>query len=460
MPAPWLAFDEIRVSDVTVSGRRMTATLSATPAKTSRATPVSVELRQVYPEPLAAGDEEFLRMAVASVALNYGLVARRIRFDFPLDPTDIVFLEWANRENARDTFVNKFVADLGMLREEVRPRGRKDAALVAPAKIIAQRRRGSTRFPFVDGHAAILSSGGKESLCSYALLPHVGLTPHPWYMTESGGHWRTALAAYRYHAQNDAKTRRVWTNVDRVYVALEKASGLVRPEAWKKRFDDYPVRLYTFHHYVLSLLPLARRAGVGHVMLGNEFDEPLPAKTWGVPHHFGAFDQMEIFDRKATAYFARRGWGVKQWSPVRPITGLAVQAVLTRLGPDLLPVQRSCHSTIATKTGTRPCGKCRKDHSLLLYLDALGIAPKTLRFPATAHVHMMKHRATARFGLDETEEEHARWMATRRGVPLGGRRQSHVLSWRRHPRGAPPDFAPAKYRKPLRTAVEGALRGW
>ncbi len=159
---------------------------------------------------------------------------------------------------------------------------------------------------------------------------------------------------------------------------------------------------------------------------------------------------------------------MKQWSPVRPITGLAVQAVLTSLAPELLEVQRSCHSTLATKTGTRPCGKCRKDHSLLLYLAAVGVDPARLRFPRNAWRDMMKVRAHARFGLDEEEENHARWMAGQRApepsmpgaASLGGKRNPPSMQVRHHAIGAPKDFAPDPWRRPLLDALRTTLQEW
>jgi hypothetical protein len=103
-----------------------------------------------------------------------------------------------------------------------------------------------------------------------------------------------------------------------------------------------------------------------------------------------------------------------------------------------------------------------------LYLAALGVDPKSLKFPAGSWSHMMAARAKGRFGLDEEEENQARWMASRRGpqkgMPgaetLGGKPNAPTMAVREHKLGAPRDFAPARWREPLRKALEANLAPW
>ena len=92
---------------------------------------------------------------------------------------------------------------------------------------------------------AILSSGGKDSLLSFALLNEIGMEVHPVFVNESGRHWFTALNAYRHFSENVEHTARVWTNADRIFNWMLRHLPFIRKDFAAIRSDEYPIRLWT-----------------------------------------------------------------------------------------------------------------------------------------------------------------------------------------------------------------------
>ena len=125
-----------------------------------------------------------------------------------------------------------------------------------------------------ENSCGVLSSGGKESLLTYAMLKEIGAEVYPLYVNESGGHWRTALTAYRQFVKNEPNTTRVWTNVDRFYTFMLDHMRIIRPDHRKVWSDTYPIRLCIFPVYVFLLLPVFVHRKIGNLLIGSELDDP------------------------------------------------------------------------------------------------------------------------------------------------------------------------------------------
>lgn len=76
-----------------------------------------------------------------------------------------------------------------------------------------------------------------------------------------------------------------------------------------------------------------------------------------------------------TRWFNERGGlKVRQWSAVRPLTGLIVERILhDRYPPHLFRLQRSCHSVHKEGDDYLPCGTCFKCNGIMTFLLANGI---------------------------------------------------------------------------------------
>src|SRR4030042_5652489 len=182
----------------------------------------------------------------------------------------------------------------------------------------------------------VLSRGGKESLLTYGMLKEVGADVHPLYVNESGGHWRTALPAYRHHAKNELNTERVWINVDRFYTFMLDNMRIIRKDHRKVWADTYPIRLCIFPVYVFLLLPIFARRKIGNLLIGSELDDPRALPLFKkIKHYFGVYDQTQDFDLRMEQWYMKRLPGMRQWGAVRPIFGMIVDRVLSKRYPEL-----------------------------------------------------------------------------------------------------------------------------
>lgn len=382
-----------------------------------------------------------MRLTATLPLLNYTLFAPRLDLAFPVAQADLELIEKLNQVFAADILVNKLArpradyvlpayrpapADLEALwaaRAEVRPE------LVETDRPLMEAGR------FEEDACGILSSGGKESLLTYGLLRELGARVHPLYINESGGHWRTALTAYRHHRELEPRTGRVWTNLDRFFVWMLDRLPIIRPDHRRVKADTYPLRLCIFPIYVFMVLPLVVGQRLGNVLIGSEFDDPRAQFTYhGIPHHFGVYDQTLEFDRVVEAWASQRLPGLRQWSAVRPISGLVVERVLATRYPELAASQRSCHSCRLQGAGILPCGSCSKCLGVLLFLLANRFDPTRLGYTPEAVETLPGRLARGGLRLDADEREHAESLArlpspTPRGSPHPHVEGLHVHPW-------------------------------
>ena len=376
-------FQSIEVSEPRLHGRSVTTQIVCTDMTGKKHRfPISFK----YPEPPSAEHLPVLRLASVMPILNYGLFTKEIRLMFPVSASDISLLNDLLDVFSRDIFINKLVRRKNPyvlpqflpLENEVTPENVHPLAKITPLSFYVDA-------PIWQGgnsnSCGILSSGGKESLLTYGMLKEIGAEVHPLYVNESGGHWRTALTAYRQFAENDPNTARVWTNVDRFYTFMLDQMRIIRRDHRKVWLDTYPIRLCIFPVYVFLLLPLFMCRKIGNLLIGSELDDPRTSTLFkGIKHYFGVYDQTQEFDLRMEQWYAKRLPGMRQWSAVRPISGMIVERVLGKRYPELARVQRSCHSCRFEKGTLVPCGHCSKCHGVLLFLLANQVDPEIMAY--------------------------------------------------------------------------------
>jgi hypothetical protein len=373
-----------------------------------------------------------LRMAFCMPLLNYGLFSKRFVFDFSLSESDIRLLDDLNVVFSRDIFVNKILRrranyilpEFLLSENDVQPGYSDPQAEIEPASVHPDHilARGMK-----ENSCGVLSSGGKESLLTYALLSEVGADVYPLYVNESGGHWRPALPAYRYHKKADPNTRRIWTNVDRFYNFMLDHLHFIRPDFRKVRADTYPIRLCIFPFYVFALLPVFVQERVGNLLIGSEFDDlRSPPLYHGIPHYFGIYDQHQDYDIRMNDWYSRRISGMSQWSAVRNITGLIVERILISRYPHLAEKQRSCHSCHFDDREIVPCGTCSKCIGVLLFLMANNGNPEKMNFSEKDILSFQERRDFSLLRLDQDEKDHSFYLLKGKGESPQGRHVDHI----------------------------------
>jgi hypothetical protein len=198
---------------------------------------------------------------------------------------------------------------------------------------------------------------------------------HSVFVNESGRHWLTALNAYRHFRTSVSNTAKVWTNSDRVFAWMLRQMPFIRKDFMAIRADEYPVRLWTVAVFVFAALPLARKRGIGRMVVGDEHDTSVRLRYRGITHYDGLYDQSRFFDRALSRYYHAKGWGIVQFSPLRQLSELLVEKVLIERYPDLQRLQTSCHATHVEGDRVRPCGHCEKCRRVVAMLAALGGDP-------------------------------------------------------------------------------------
>ena len=457
------AFRELRVSDPALRDDASASTYTFV-AKDGRRT--SLELRWKYDAPLYRDAgwtmRNHARVHHAVPSLNYGLFCERVVLEFPLTEADLAYQRAMQDATAREQYLTRFVRDephplllpeYHVPPEEFEPEAVRDLAAIecevedAPADAAPPAR------PDPERHA-VLSSGGKESLLTYGLLREVDADVAPVYVNESGRHWHTAVTSYRWHAAHEPRTRRAWTTVDRLYVGANRLLPCVRPDFQRVAADVYPIQLFTFNSYQMAVAGLALHLGVGTLLMGNEFDEGPWPEVKGVRHWHGIYDQSQEFDDVLTAYYAEKGWGLRQTSLVRSLSSLLIEDLLATRYPDLLATQTSCHATHVKDGEVRPCGRCSKCLGVLLFLLAGGHDPTRLRYAKEDVDRLGACLARTIVKVDQPEAEHAMWLAQRRGWRFEG--SANGYEPRPHPEVQAVRFHPEMSR---RDALPETLRG-
>jgi hypothetical protein len=374
-------------------------------------------LRFKYEEPLSHNQLALLRLASVMPLLNYGLFTREIILEWPVSKADFSLLNDFLDVFSKDIFINKLVRKKNpymlpqflLLGSEVTEANARPMAKIVATSLVED-------VPISAGlnenACGVLSSGGKESLLTYAMLKEIGAEVHPLYVNESGGHWRTALPAYRHFKENYPNTARVWVNVDRFYTFMLDQMRIIRKDHRKIWADTYPIRLCIFPVYVFLLLPIFAKRRIGNILIGSEFDDPRISSYFaGIRHFFGVYDQTQDFDVRMGQWFSARMPGMLQWSAVRSVSGMIVERILTSRYPELARLQRSCHSCSFHHGALLPCGKCSKCQGVLLFLLANNVDPSIMGYNAVDVSALPARIAEGNLRLDEDEKNYALFLS-------------------------------------------------
>jgi creatinine amidohydrolase/Fe(II)-dependent formamide hydrolase-like protein len=423
----------------------------------------------------------------AQVALNYGLFCDEMVFHGWFDKHDRAFLKDMAENTAREIFVKKFLEPnpfLGGPVTKISPLKRKSylrAEIVFPDKLqsretkVREKKKGTYGWMADRSRHAVLSSGGKDSLLSFALLRKLGYQVHPIFINESGRHWFTALNAYRHFAANVRNTARVWTNSDRLFTWMLRHLPFVRKDFSRIRADQYPIRLWTVAVFLFGALPILRKRGIGRLIIGDEFDTTQRMSYKGITHYDGLYDQSRYFDNALTRYFDRKGWGMSQFSLLRPLSELLIEKILTERYPELQTLQVSCHATHKEGERVHPCGRCEKCRRIVAMLVALDADPADCGYKQEQIDLCLKNLAEKGIHQESGDVQHLAFLLKNKGLlpkssigSVRARKRPEVMKLRFDPERSPMDGIPVDLREPLywlylehaAAAVKKRGRGW
>jgi creatinine amidohydrolase/Fe(II)-dependent formamide hydrolase-like protein len=434
------------------------------------------ELAYKYEEPVFdPKDPEASNLAsiiLAQVALNYGLFCREIVFHGAFDESDRRFLTEMAANTAREIYVKKILEPNPFLTEEmaglsaVVEKSYLAATLVFPEPTFVPT---GARWSSSPERHAVLSSGGKDSLLTFGLLREIGVETHPLYVNESGRHWFTALNAYRHFSLHVPDTARVWTSSDRLFSWMLRQLPFVRKDFQSVRSDAYPIRLWTVAVFLFGVLPLLRKRGIGRLLIGDEFDTTERASYQGITHYSGLYDQSRYFDEALTRYFGRKGFGLSQFSILRPCSEILIEKILAERYPALLEHQMSCHATHKDEATVRPCGACEKCRRIVGMLLAVGQDPKRCGFSEEQIENSLRSLVENGVHQERAGAAHMGHLLHERGrideprlgkVPA--KPQPEVMKLRIDPERSPLNGIPVNLREPvfriLLQHAEGALQ--
>jgi hypothetical protein len=455
-------FESIVVSEPTLRGERVDTKISCTDTAGNQAL---FHIRFKYEEPINQNQLALFRLASVMPLLNYGLFTNEIKLEWPISKADFSLLIDFLDVFSKDIFINKLVRKKNpyVLPQFIPSEAEVSEANARPiAKITAPRivEDAAVSSELNENACGVLSSGGKESLLTYAMLKEIGAEVHPFYVNESGGHWRTALPAYRQFKAIDPNTARVWTNVDRFYTFMLDKMRIIRKDHRKIWADTYPIRLCIFPVYVFLLFPIFANRRIGNILIGSEFDDPRMSPYFaGIRHFFGVYDQTQDFDIRMKQWFSKRMPGMHQWSAVRPISGLIVERILTSRYPELAQLQRSCHSCRFHHGILLPCGKCSKCQGILLFLLANNVDPSIMGYCNEDVAALPDLIAEGNLRLDKDEKEYALFSA--KLLPsLKDQETSHIETIHLHKPTSDLNLMPARFRSPILKILEKYTKGF
>lgn len=326
--------------------------------------------------------ENLAGLILTMPVINFTYFAKELILDFDVSRTDISQLEAFIRINNREVFVNAicrrrydfYKAEAVPTPEEITEDNANGLTRLIAKKIIPD--PPEKKAYMNNGKTAVLSSGGKESLLTYSILKETGFDVHPIFFNESGAHWRAAKPAFDSFTLNNRNTTKVWSNADRFYRYCLSLLPFLNQAVIKKRTDTYPVQLFTFPVYIMSMVPVLVSRGIPIAFMGNEFDDPKDMPPFhGIRHYHAIFDQTPVFTNMMSSYLLSKGFNLTISSLVYPVTATIVERILMRRYPDIFALQRSCHSCSSVDGQILPCGKCSKCMGIIMLILGSGGDP-------------------------------------------------------------------------------------
>ncbi len=378
-----LVFDELRVGPVKLEANRLTAPYTLILDGTEDTFELIYRYEEAVFDPADVVSQNLAAMIAVQVALNYGLFCRKLVFHGMFDDPDRRFLRAMAENTAREITVKKFLEPNVFITGPAADLAGEKHQRFCQARIkFPDTPRGRaipewSLWPTISDRFAVLSSGGKDSLLTYGLMAEAMDAAqgevHPIFVNESGRHWFTALNAYRHFKAHTPYTARVWVNSDRLFNWMLRHMPFVRKDFADVRSDEYPIRLWTVAVFLFGVIPLMRKKRLGCLLVGDEYDTTVRRRHKGIAHFDGLYDQSIHFDNALSRYFLQKGWAIRQFSILRPLSELLIEKILVKRYPDLQQLQISCHAAHESAGSIKPCGrceKCRRIVSMLLAVDA------------------------------------------------------------------------------------------
>ena len=377
-----VVFSSLKVHQLIVEPKRVKATYTI--VKTDNSI-VENELiytySNVYFSKKESVDVNLASMMIAQVALNYGLFFEKIEFDGLFDDADKRFLIDMMENTSREILVNKFFVKNEFLKspfDAIQPEKLKiyTAASISFINTQFDHLKLEKQFARTDlNKYAILSSGGKDSLLTYGVIKELG-EAHPVFINESGRHWFTAVNSHNYFKEIEPNTVKPWCNSDRIFNWMLKQMPFIKDNFQNIRADIYPIRLWTVAVFIFGALPVARKRGLGNILIGNEYDTTMKGNYEGISHYHALYDQSKYFDNALTRYYHKKGWNMYQYSLLRSLSELLILKILVKRYPELQKEQVSCHAAHEKNGRMLPCGNCEKCRRIVGMLKALDEDPK------------------------------------------------------------------------------------
>ncbi len=328
-----------------------------------------------------AADVNLASMMLAQVALNYGLFFETIEFDGLFDSTDQQFIKDMTENTSREILTNKLLIKNEFLKppfDTLQAEKREKytlANLVFSNTLFTSLKLEKENATTDLNKYAILSSGGKDSLLTYGLIKEIA-EPYPVFINEAGRHWFTAVNSHRYYKTIEPNTEKPWCNSDRLFTWMLKQFPFIKENFASIRADIYPIRLWTVAVFLFGVLPVARKKGIGNILIGDEYDTTIKDNLNGISHYQGLYDQSKYFDNALTRYFQRKGWNIYQYSILRSLSELLIMKILIKRYPLLQEQQVSCHAAHEVDGRMHPCGKCEKCRRIVGMVKALDENPE------------------------------------------------------------------------------------
>jgi len=416
-------FDRLEIGPVQLSARRLVCPYRLVKGRRADGIDLIYKYEEDVFDPNGTRDLNLASMIAAQVALNYGLFCRKIIFRGSFDRFDRRFLRAMAENTAREIYVKKFLEPNPFL-----------IGSAAHLPVVIKKSYLSAMLEFPDGEPqstpdsvrslwrsdhrlhCVLSSGGKDSLLSFALLNEIGAEVHPVFINESGRHWFTAMNAYRYFKKHRPGTARVWVNADRVFAWMLRHFPFIRRDFSALRSDEYPIRLWTVAVFLFGALPLMRKRGIGRLVIGDEHDSTVRATFRGIPHYDGLYDQSRYFDVALSRYFYCKGWGISQFSILRPLSELLIEKILALRYPRLQKEQVSCHAAHMRDRRVYPCGRCEKCRRIVGMLMALGADPTDCGYDKSQIKYCLQDLADQALHQESAAREQLVYMLHEKGL--------------------------------------------
>ncbi|MGD9160070.1 MAG: creatininase family protein [Desulfobacteraceae bacterium] len=405
------------------------------------------------------GSVNLAGIIAAQAAVNYGLFCEKIIFHGLYDRHDIDFIKKVSENTAREIYVNKLLEHNPFITGPVSqlPVIKKKSYLNAELVFNTYKKDAGLKDikseNAINRKCAILSSGGKESLLSYGLMNETGFDTHPVFINESGRHWFTALNSYRYFNFKIPETARVWTNADRIYNRMLKHLPFIRKDFSRLRSDEYPIRLWTVAVFLFGALPILKKRGISHLIIGDEYDTTVKENYKGISHYAGLFDQSVFFDKLITGYFKKKSWGINVFSILRPFSELLILKLLSERYPELQEHQVSCHATHMEGERVKPCGRCEKCRRIVAMLSALEKDPSRCGYTRDNIKYCLDHLSGDSLHQEKHAVEQLCFMLHKRGLTGSGdiRPVEHqeIMGLRFDDEKSPVDCIPEGLRAPL-----------